>query len=97
MPEKTRFRQAAQEVQGIYSDGKVCAKFRVRTTAGEEGDLGVVVADLNEWLDTNYYRADGKESSAGVLTQRSAPAGVSDCGTQTAGTPPALAGRRNAP
>ena len=53
LPEKTRFRQSAQGVEGIYSDGKVCAKFRVRTTVGEEGDLGVVVADLNQWLDNN--------------------------------------------
>ena len=54
LPEKTRFRQSAQGVEGIYSDGKVCAKFGVRTTAGEDGDLGVVIADLNEWLDTKY-------------------------------------------
>ena len=34
----------------ILSNGSWCVKFRVLTTAGEQHDLGVVVADLNEWL-----------------------------------------------
>ena len=50
LSEANRFRLSGGEVQGIYSNGSWCVKFRVLTTAGEQDDLGVVVADLNEWL-----------------------------------------------
>lgn len=50
LPESTRFRLSGGEVQGVYSNGSWCVKFKVLTTAGEQDDLGFVVADLNEWL-----------------------------------------------
>ena len=50
LSEANRFRLSGGDVEGIYSNGSWCVKFRVRTTAGEQDDLGVVVADLNEWL-----------------------------------------------
>ena len=52
LPESSRFRLAGRNVEGVYSNGTWCVKFRVITTAGEEDDLGVVVADLNAWLDS---------------------------------------------
>lgn len=51
LPEANRFRLSGGEIEGIYSNGSWCVRFRVLTTAGEQGDLGVVVADLNEWLE----------------------------------------------
>ena len=51
LPESTRFRSSADEVQGIYSNGSWCVKFRVLTTAGDHDDPSVVVADLNAWLE----------------------------------------------
>ena len=50
LPETNRFRLLDGEIQGIYSNGPWCVKFRVLTTAGAHDDLGIVVADLNEWL-----------------------------------------------
>ncbi len=50
LPEAPRFRLSGKEIEGIYSNGSWCVKFRVLTTAGEQDNLGVVVADLNEWL-----------------------------------------------
>ena len=50
LSEVNRFRLSGGDVEGIYSNGSWCVKFRVLTTAGEQHDLGVVVADLNEWL-----------------------------------------------
>ncbi len=52
LPESNRFRMAKGEVQGIYSNGTWCVKFTVRTTAEDEDQLRIVVADLNEWLET---------------------------------------------
>ena len=50
LPATPRFRLSGGEVEGVYSNGSWCVRFRVLTTAGEGDDLGVVVADLNEWL-----------------------------------------------
>ena len=52
LPESSRFRVAGGEVEGIYSNGSWCVKFRVVTTASEQGAVGAVVADLNGWLDS---------------------------------------------
>ena len=38
-------------VEGIYSNGSWCVKFKVITTATDEDQLSVIVADLNDWLD----------------------------------------------
>jgi len=51
LSETNRFRLSGGEVQGIYSNGSWCVKFKVVTTANEQDDLNdVIVADLNEWL-----------------------------------------------
>ena len=53
LPEATRFRKSAGTVEGIYSNGTWCVKFRVVTTA-DDRDLesaSVIVAYLNNWLD----------------------------------------------
>ena len=52
LPESTRFRMSGGKIQGIYSDGSWCVKFEVFTTATDPAQLPVVVADLNDWLDT---------------------------------------------
>ena len=52
LSESTRFRLSGSEVQGIYSNGTWCVKFRVVTTAEDENQLQVVIADLNDWWDT---------------------------------------------
>ncbi|MDE0317321.1 MAG: putative CRISPR-associated protein [Candidatus Poribacteria bacterium] len=52
LPESTRFRMSDGEIQGIYSNKSWCVKFRVVTTATTQDQLPVVVADLNDWLDT---------------------------------------------
>ena len=52
LSESTRFRLSGGDVQGIYSNGTWCVKFRVVTTTEDENQLPVVVADLNDWLDT---------------------------------------------
>ena len=60
MPESTRFRLAignepdnieGKYVEGIYSNGTWCVKFKVTTTATDEDQLSAIVADLNDWLD----------------------------------------------
>ena len=51
LPESTRFRLSGEEVEGIYSNGSWCVKFRVLTTATEPEALPDVVADLNDWLE----------------------------------------------
>ncbi len=60
LPKKIRFRLATGDepdniegnyVEGIYSNGKQCAKFKVVTTATDIDQLSVVVADLNDWLN----------------------------------------------
>ena len=51
LPELTRFRLASGQVEGIYSDGSWCVKFRVVTTTPKQDSLDAVVADLNTWLD----------------------------------------------
>ena len=51
LSESTRFRLSAGDVQGIYSNGTWCVKFKVVTTAKDPNQLPVVVADLNDWLD----------------------------------------------
>lgn len=59
LPKKILFRLATDgslpnidgnSVEGIYSNGKHCAKFKVVTTATDIDQLRVVVADLNDWL-----------------------------------------------
>ncbi len=50
LPESSRFRLRDKEVEGIYSNGTWCMKFRVITTANEHDDLTPVVADLNDWI-----------------------------------------------
>ncbi|MDE0012268.1 MAG: hypothetical protein OXU36_14050 [Candidatus Poribacteria bacterium] len=52
LPESTRFRMSGGEIQGIYSNGTWCVKFEVATTATDADQLPVIVADLNDWLDT---------------------------------------------
>ncbi len=52
LPEATRFRLSRGAVEGVYSNGTWCVKFRVITTAEDESQLAVVVADLNDWLHT---------------------------------------------
>ena len=52
LPESTRFRMSGGKIQGIYSNGSWCVKFEVFTTATDPDQSPVVVADLNDWLDT---------------------------------------------
>lgn len=52
LSEATRFRLSSADIQGIYSNGTWCVKFKVFTTAEDENQLPVIVADLNDWLDT---------------------------------------------
>lgn len=52
LSESTRFRLSGEDVQGIYSNGTWCVKFRIVTTTEDPNQLLVVVADLNDWLDT---------------------------------------------
>lgn len=51
LPEPTRFRSSEGEVQGIYSNGTWCVKFKVHTTTEDQEVLPGVVADLNDWLE----------------------------------------------
>ena len=56
LPESNRFRLATdnvggKSVEGIYSNGTWCVKFKVITTATDIDQLSVVVADLNDWLN----------------------------------------------
>ncbi len=51
LSESTRFRLSGRDVQGIYSNGTWCVKFRVVTTVEESSEFPVVVADLNDWLE----------------------------------------------
>ncbi len=60
LPESNRFRLATdnspdnvggKSVEGIYSNGTWCVKFKVITTATDIDQLSVIVADLNDWLD----------------------------------------------
>jgi putative CRISPR-associated protein (TIGR02619 family) len=50
LPERTRFRQGRDGVEGIYSDDRYTVKFRVETSARTPGQQAAVVAALNEWL-----------------------------------------------
>ncbi len=50
LPERTRFRQAGDGVEGTYSDGQYTVKFRVETSARTPGQQAAVAAALNEWL-----------------------------------------------
>lgn len=52
LSESTRFRISGGDVEGIYSNGTWCVKFKVITTTEDPDQLSVVVADLNDWLDT---------------------------------------------
>ena len=51
LPRKKGFRLTGHGVQGEYSEGQGCVKFEVMTTAEEESNLLVVVADLNKRLE----------------------------------------------
>jgi putative CRISPR-associated protein (TIGR02619 family) len=50
LPERTRFRQGGDGVEGIYSDGRYTVKFRVESSARTPGQQAAVAAALNEWL-----------------------------------------------
>ena len=52
LPESTRFRSSGGNVQGIYSNGTWCVKFRVVTTVNDPDSesTAVIVADLNDRL-----------------------------------------------
>ena len=53
LSESTRFQLSSQgKVEGIYSNGSWCLKFDVFTTAESSDQLPIVVADLNNWLNT---------------------------------------------
>ncbi|MBI3462704.1 MAG: putative CRISPR-associated protein [Planctomycetes bacterium] len=52
LAERTRFRVCREGIEGIYSDGRFTAKFRVETTAQTPGQQAAVVASLNEWLSS---------------------------------------------
>jgi putative CRISPR-associated protein (TIGR02619 family) len=54
LPERTRFRLAAHDVEGVLSDGRYTVKFLVRTTATTEGQRRAVIAALNEWLPERH-------------------------------------------
>ncbi len=51
LPESTRFRPSGGEVQGIYSNGTYCVKFKVHTTTDNQDALPGIVADLNDWVE----------------------------------------------
>jgi len=58
LPERNRFVLSGGEVVAVYSDGRYCAKFVVRTTAQTPGQRAATVAALNEWLaDPDYFRS----------------------------------------
>lgn len=54
LSETTRFRLSSEKgveiVQGVYSNGSWCVKFKVLTTATDEDSLPDVVTDVNDWL-----------------------------------------------
>ena len=52
LPESTRFRMSSGDVEGIYSNGSWCVKFKVFTTIENPDQLPIVVADLNDWLES---------------------------------------------
>jgi hypothetical protein len=52
LPERTRFRQGRDGIEGVYSDGRYTVKFRVETTADKPSQHTAVVTALNEWLAT---------------------------------------------
>ena len=52
LPESTRFRMSSGDVEGIYSNGSWCVKFKVFTTIEDPDQLPIVVADLNDWLES---------------------------------------------
>ncbi len=60
LPATPLFRLSGGEMEGVYSNGSWCAKFRVLTTAGEGDDLAAVVADLNEWLGGAGWEGTGE-------------------------------------
>ena len=51
LPKSTRFRPSGGEVQGIYSNGTWCVKFKVHTTTDDQDVLPGIVADLNDWIE----------------------------------------------
>lgn len=51
LPARTLFRLGARGIEGVYSDGRYCAKFRVETTAETPDQSLAVVALLNDWLE----------------------------------------------
>lgn len=50
LPERNRFRIAPRGIEGVYSDGSYCVKFRVESTATSDPERGAVVVALNQWL-----------------------------------------------
>ncbi len=51
LSQKKRFRLSSEGIEGIFSDGSYCVKFRVETTARTAGERKAAVAGLIEWLD----------------------------------------------
>ncbi len=51
LPGTTRFRLGAKGIEGVFSNGTWCAKFRVDTSAKTEGQKNAVVAALNDWVN----------------------------------------------
>jgi putative CRISPR-associated protein (TIGR02619 family) len=52
LPCRTMFRLGAKGIEGVFSNGSYCVKFRIETSAKTEGQQAAVVAALNQWLDT---------------------------------------------
>jgi putative CRISPR-associated protein (TIGR02619 family) len=50
LPRPSGFHARGDGVEGVYSGGSWCVKFRVETSAQTEGQRNAVVAALNEWL-----------------------------------------------
>ena len=51
LPQASRFRLGRDGIEGILSNGTYTVKFRVESTAQNEGQQAAVLAALNEWLD----------------------------------------------
>jgi putative CRISPR-associated protein (TIGR02619 family) len=51
LSEPTRFKMTRGEIEGIYTNGTITAKFTIVTTAATEGQKAAVVALLNDWLE----------------------------------------------
>jgi hypothetical protein len=50
LSQRSRFRLCSDGIEGLWSDGSECVKFRVETSARTAGQQAAIVAALNEWL-----------------------------------------------